>query len=642
MRYQNPLYTRYSSSRFKDLIGGESFEEDHAEESRELRELSSVFSLRARYMGWRVIWVSMAKIQTSLGLEIKEEYIQAMEETLEDLDMARVEQIERETKHDVMAALHEFREKVEARCPGAGAHLHAGGTSCLVTDNQELMSLREGLKILSAQLESLKQSLPSQTLSLPAVDQLFCELSSELMVQFTALKARGAKGTTGTQASYLDLFGGDHSKVRSLDQQLARSLGFEGSLAITSQTYPRLMDFQVLSLLERLCAGLCFLFGQFPEMERWANHLQKLSRSSAEMAANQWIERSLDDSSTRRILFQEAFLTCSEAISFCMENSAEARMGDHLPSRGVLDERTQNALSYLSDLLYTSLEPLHDKAIETRQVACIGWTHYQVAQPTTYGKRFCLWAYPFILISDLWDQWEAFQLVRRDSNRVLSSMRVDALLNQWMIASHKIAVDMRLLQHDEEISEPFSSLQVGSSAMAYKKNPMKSERINGLSRLKWGLYSFVTHPQQALLCVESVLRLVHAVFRRAENESAGEISLHKDRIGSRLKERLPFLASERILMESLEKGRDRLEVHEIMRSAMLEARQSLDQGRGNPFLDILSEKGFEVGSFQNMNDEDLLSLCGRSAQQVLEFSEEIFLPFLGKFQGGSGFEKVEI
>ena len=259
MKHQNPLYSRYSSSQFKELVA---YEAEGDSKSEHLDELSQIFSLRQRYLGWRRIWFHLAKIQSSLGLKISEEFLLAIEDAITDLDVGRVQELEKETKHDVMAALHEFREKVENRCSGAGAHLHAGGTSCLVTDNQELVALCNGLKTISSQLLSLKSAMALDFMQHPPVQSLFEEMDTDLKIVLSSLKARGAKGTTGTQASYLDLFDGDHAKVRSLDAQLSKVLGFESSYAITSQTYPRIADYQVISLLARIAEGLNQIFGQ--------------------------------------------------------------------------------------------------------------------------------------------------------------------------------------------------------------------------------------------------------------------------------------------------------------------------------------------------------------------------------------------
>ena len=642
MKMKNPLYSRYSSVQFKELISHVAKQSGQDPETEKSILLADIFSLRERYLGWRNIWWELARIQSSLGLNIPQQHLAAIQDAIPDLDISRVQELEKETKHDVMAALHEFREKVENRCSGAGAHLHAGGTSCLVTDNQELITLRRGLELIRIQLTELGTSMPVDVMGNGPVSDLFKELNQDLTIGLGSMKARGAKGTTGTQASYLDLFDGDHVKVRSLDTQLSKALGFNASYAITSQTYPRLADYQVLSLLARIGVGLEQIFGAIIEVRSKSLKLTRLAQSACEMAANQWIERTLDDSSSRRVLFHEAFLTCSELITLCSEHITEISMD--LMSYAFKQEKKDfaGALKFLKNLVANVLNSLHIQSLKNKNLACLGWTHFQVAQPTTYGKRFSLWAYPFILSFELLDRWIEASLVHNGSNPRLQTLRLDALLNQWMLAAHKIALDIRLLMHDEELSEPFSHKQVGSSAMAYKKNPMKSERINGLARLKWGVYSFDESPGEALLCCESVLRLLHTIFHVPETDGSGEFSLQVRKIRSRLADRLPFLASERILMESLERGCDRLEIHEVMRKAMLLSRESIDQGGENPFLEILAQSGLEVERFVSMKEEDWLELCGRSSQQVDEFSEEVFQPFLKKYMDSSSFEAVEI
>lgn len=340
--YQSPLASRYSSPAMQRLWSPEH---------------------RARL--WRELWLALAQEQRELGVEIPQEAIAQLEAHREDVDLTRVREHERRLRHDVMAHIHALGEVA----PGAKPYIHLGATSCFVTDNSDLIILRDGLRLLLGRLAAVLRSLRSFALEYRDLPTLaythyqpaqlttvgkratlwLYDLASDAEVireAIYALPFRGCKGTTGTQASYLELFDGDHEKVRELDHRIARRFGFEQSVPVSGQTYSRKVDSRILDLLcslaessSKLGTDLRLLQHEGEVLEPTeadqigssampykrnpmraermcglARHIISLRLSAAHTAANQWLERTLDDSANRRLTLPEAFLTADAIL----------------------------------------------------------------------------------------------------------------------------------------------------------------------------------------------------------------------------------------------------------------------------------------------------------------------------------------
>jgi adenylosuccinate lyase len=330
-------------------------------------EMLRLFSPRHRYTTWRRVWLALAEAERELGVDIPETAINELrahvEVTAEDLE--KVREYERRTRHDVMAHLHAYAD----RAPTARPFLHLGATSCEIGDNAELVISRSALDLVERRLLGVVASLAQfaerwaeePTLGMthfqPAqpttVGKRACLWIQDLVLDLERLrfergrlKLRGAKGTTGTQASFLELFDGDHQKVRELDRLVAAKLGFETTYPVTGQTYPRKVDAFVLDALSgvaqsaaklatdvRLLARLKELREPLAEgqvgssampykanpmrservcaLARW---LITMAANPAHTAAAQWLERTLDDSANRRLALPEAFLTADAIL----------------------------------------------------------------------------------------------------------------------------------------------------------------------------------------------------------------------------------------------------------------------------------------------------------------------------------------
>jgi adenylosuccinate lyase len=341
----NPLHERYAS-----------------------REMAAIFSPGRRYSTWRQLWVALAECQSELGLDMGAARLAALRAAAPLLDLERVAVIERETRHDVVAHLRHFAEQASALEPGAGGILHLGATSAFLTDNTDLILAREALFLLERRLAAALAALAdfaARTKEIPALAythfqpaqlttvgkraclwaQDFAIDLVEVRYRLATLRCRGVKGTTGTQASFLTLFDGDHDKVRALDRAVATRMGFAASFAVTGQTYTRKQDSQILQTLAgiaeschklgtdlRLLQGvgeLCEPFdaGQVGSSamaykrnpiraERMCGLARRLMTDALNgplNTATQWLERSLDDSSNRRLVLPDSFL-CADAI----------------------------------------------------------------------------------------------------------------------------------------------------------------------------------------------------------------------------------------------------------------------------------------------------------------------------------------
>jgi adenylosuccinate lyase len=369
--YVSPLSTRYASERMRRL-----------------------FSAHHRALVWRDLWIALATCERELGLAIGAEQIAELEATRTSIDLEAVARHERELRHDVMAHVHAWGELA----PKARGILHLGATSCYVTDNGDLMIMRDGLDLLREQVVGVVRSLRDFALrhrAVPALGLTHYQPAQATTVGKRAtlwlqdllhdledleharsqIRFRGVKGTTGTQASFLELFGGDHAKVRELDRRVTERMGFERSFAVTGQTYPRQLDFRVGQVLSSICqsahkfavdlrlaAGKRELEEPFEKKQigssamPWKRNPMRSERmcslaryvmtaldNLAQTAAQQWFERTLDDSANRRIALSEMFLATDAVLQLYLNVSAGLVV--HVP---VVERNLREELPFLA------------------------------------------------------------------------------------------------------------------------------------------------------------------------------------------------------------------------------------------------------------------------------------------------------
>jgi adenylosuccinate lyase len=347
--YQSPLNSRYAS-----------------------REMLHIFSSDYKYILWRKLWVELARAQKDLGLKITSDQISQMERHLHEIDYTAVSRYEEELRHDVMAHIHAFGDQ----CPSAKPIIHLGATSCFVTDNGDLIQLREALQIIGAKLLVLLQNFSNLALKYrdtpclgythfqPAQPttfgkrvclwaQDFWSDATDLVQVIENLPFLGIKGATGTQASLLSLFKNDIKAVEECDQKISNSFGFKKLLRISGQTYPRKIDVHIGHFLTQLSLSaykfandlrlLCHT-GEVEEptlkkqvgssampykrnpiySERvcsLARFVKNTVHNLEDTAAHQWLERSLDDSANRRIALPECFLATDALLKICIHLS---------------------------------------------------------------------------------------------------------------------------------------------------------------------------------------------------------------------------------------------------------------------------------------------------------------------------------
>jgi adenylosuccinate lyase len=348
-RYQNPLVERYASA-----------------------EMSRIFSPAFKFGTWRRLWLALAEAEQELGVPIPAEAIAAMRAQLDAIDLERAAELERRFRHDVMAHVHLFGEAA----PAARGVIHLGATSAFVGDNTELIQHRDALLLVRDRLVSCIAALaqfarqhralatlgythfqPAQPTTVGKratlwIQDLLLDLE-EVEHRLGTLRFRGARGTTGTEASFLALFDGDGGKVRRLNERVAAAMGFDRLYAATGQTYPRKVDFAFLATLAGIAASASKfahdirLLQHLKEVEEpfeseqigssamaykqnpmrserisgLARHVIVLSLDPALTAATQWLERTLDDSANRRIALPEAYLGV-DAVLLLMHNVA--------------------------------------------------------------------------------------------------------------------------------------------------------------------------------------------------------------------------------------------------------------------------------------------------------------------------------
>lgn len=446
--------------------------------------MAELWGNQRRFSTWRRLWIALAEAEKELGLPITDEQLAEMRDHESNIDFSLAATYERRFRHDVMAHVHTFGDVA----PKARPIIHLGATSCYVTDNTDLIQMREGLDLLSEGLvrvirhlsEFARQyrDLPTlgfthfQAAQLTTVGKRACLWLQDLLLDLEEVTSRrewlpfrGVKGTTGTQATFLSLFKGDHQKVRELDRRVANKLGFRKSIAVTGQTYTRKIDSIIL-----------------------------------------------------------------------------------------------DALSGISQ------------------------------------------------------------------------------------TAHKLATDLRLLSHRKEVEEPFEKEQIGSSAMAYKRNPMRSERICGLARFVMSLGAN-TEQTAAVQWLERTLddsanrRLVipqaflatDAILVLLANVTKGLVVYPKV-IATAVASELPFMATEEILMAGVEKGKDRQDLHERIRQHSVAAGEQVKrEGKHNDLIDRLKHDP----AFQGIDLDlvmDARQFVGRAPEQVDEFLNEEVEPALARHQ----------
>ena len=348
-RYENPLISRYASAAMARLWGAQ-----------------------RKFSTWRRLWVILAESQRELGLSISDEQLAELRAHTEDIDFAAADHHEQRLRHDVMAHVHTFGDA----CPLARPIIHLGATSCFVTDNTDLLLIRESLEMIRARLVSVIGHLAEfagqhrdlaclgythlQPAQPTTVGKRACLWAYDLVLdlrevehRLASLQARSTQGTTGTQASFLKLFDGDHDKVRQLAQRVAEKLNFASTYAVTGQTYSRKIDAQVLDALSGIAqsahktANDLRILAHRKEIEEpfgkdqvgssamaykrnpmrcericaLARFVLSLQSSTANTLATQWMERTLDDSANRRLVLPQAMLAI-DAILILVQNVA--------------------------------------------------------------------------------------------------------------------------------------------------------------------------------------------------------------------------------------------------------------------------------------------------------------------------------
>ena len=337
------------------------------------KEMSELFGEQRKFSIWRRLWLELAKAEKKLGLDIKQAQISQMAKHLDDINFNKAAEYEKKFRHDVMAHIHTFADAA----PKAAPIIHLGATSCYAGDNADLIIMRSALQTIAGKLASLIDSLssfakeyrslatlgfthfqPAQLTTVGKRATLWCNDFvtdlAEVEYRIENIPLRGVKGTTGTQASFLALFDGNHNKVKQLDKMVAKAFGFDKVCSVTGQTYSRKIDSLIINTLAQIAQSahkLCNdirLLANLKEMEEpfeksqigssamaykrnpmrcerataLARFLISLSTSPQMTACEQWLERTLDDSANRRIVIPEAFLAADGILEILINVSS--------------------------------------------------------------------------------------------------------------------------------------------------------------------------------------------------------------------------------------------------------------------------------------------------------------------------------
>ena len=409
--YVNPLCTRYSGE-----------------------EMKRVFSDNSKFSTWRRLWVALAESERELGIPITEEQIAEMRGHINDIDYAAAAAHEHEVRHDVMAHVLTFGEC----CPKAKPIIHLGATSCYVGDNTDVILMREALNIIRARLINVAAALctfAEENKNVPTLAYTHFQAAQPTTVgkratlwlqdilmdlenidfQIKNLKLLGCKGTTGTGASFLELFDGDAEKVKLLEKKIAEKMGFDSCFAVSGQTYTRKFDFFVLQALSGIAqsaskfAGDVRLLSHLKEVDEpfeakqigssamaykrnpmRSERIASLSRyvisdltNPAVTAASQWLERTLDDSANRRISIPEAFLAADGILNLYLNVISGMRVYPAVMKKHLLEEMpfmaTENILMYCVKNKGGDRQALHE-AIREHSVKA-------AEQVKLYGKQ---------------------------------------------------------------------------------------------------------------------------------------------------------------------------------------------------------------------------------------------------------------
>ncbi len=461
-RYLSPFSTRYASA-----------------------EMQHIFSENFKFRTWRRLWISLAKAEQSLGLDISDEQIAELEAFRDEINYEVAEAREKIVRHDVMSHVYAYAQQ----CPKAAPIIHLGATSCYVGDNTDVIILREASRLVLKKAAQVIKNLsgfaerykdmpclaythlqPAQLTTVGKratlwINELILDVEN-LEFQLERLQLLGSKGTTGTQASFMELFAGDEEKVKKLEALIAADMGFEGCVPVSGQTYSRKVDAYFLSVLSG--------FAQ---------------------------------------------------------------------------------------------------------------------------------------------------------------------------SAYKFANDLRILQSFEEMEEPFEKTQIGSSAMPYKRNPMRSERISALARYvisdainpamtsatQWFERTLDDSANKRIAVSEAFLG-VDAILNIYMNISAGLV-VYDQVVRRRVMEKLPFMATENIMMESVKRGGNRQELHEIIRVYSHEAAAKVKlEGAANDLIDrIAADERIPLSKEEILRELDPVKYIGRSVSQVEEFLRDIAAPVIARY-----------
>jgi len=364
--YESPFNARYASS-----------------------EMQQLFSPDMKFKTWRRLWIALAEAEKELGLNITDAQIEQLKSMKDNINYEVAEQYEKQFRHDVMAHVHAYGEQ----CPDAKAIIHLGATSCYVGDNTDIIIMTEALKLIKNKLLVLIKKLsdfaleykdmptlgfthfqPAQLVTVGKratlwIQELLMDLE-DLEHTIDNMKLLGSKGTTGTQASFLNLFDGDHEKVKKLEQLIAEKVGFKKVFAVSGQTYPRKLDSRVLNVLSgiaqsaykfsndmRLLQSMKEMEEPFEEKQIGSSamaykrnpmrceRISSLARyvivnalNPAITASTQWFERTLDDSANKRIAIPEAFLAVDAILNIYINVAGGLVVYPKVIQKHVMDE----------------------------------------------------------------------------------------------------------------------------------------------------------------------------------------------------------------------------------------------------------------------------------------------------------------
>ena len=460
--YESPLNSRYSS-----------------------KEMKYIFSPDCKFKTWRKLWIALAESEKELGLNITQEQIDELKAHAEDINYDVAQQREKEVRHDVMSHVYAYG----VQCPKAKGIIHLGATSCYVGDNTDIIIMTKGLKLIRKKLVNVIAKLsdfaleykdmpclaythyqPAQPTTVGKRASLWLQdliMDMEYIeFQISNMKLLGSKGTTGTQASFVELFDGDDEKIKALDRKIAKKLGFDSCFAVSGQTYSRKVDYNVLSVLSAIAQS-----------------------------------------------------------------------------------------------------------------------------------------------------------------------------------AYKFSGDLRMLQHEKEIEEPFEKKQIGSSAMAYKRNPMRSERIDEINpaitaSTQWFERTLDDSANKRISIPEAFLA-TDAILELYLNVVSGLV-VYPKMIEKHLMDELPFMATENIMMAAVKKGGDRQALHEKIRVHSMAAGAVVKaEGKPNDLIDrIAADEAFGLTKQEILSHMQPSAFVGRAPKQVEEFVACEVKPVLEKYKDDIGIKAV--